>query len=389
MHPISLWLTLGGCGLKAVLPSGPVVSDKALAAFEHIQASPVQYTSTPGIQMPILPVTAFGLTYAVDVVLVSQHPDWDMHEYARLDLPDRSIWIAKDSDHSGRQTIVADVPDLITWLPEIPAPRIEAPLTVHDASDGAHIDVSIAYTNPKGQYTEVRAKGTLPDRPPKKRNGNTMGHSRDAVAAVLDLERFGSDLQAEISIDGETQTIDRVLGLVPFRFLLRQTQAGIAVASYRQTSSADGFVVERPIPGQEDWPTSGSETWSWDGTVASSSNGILSYEYRFVEGGLAEVTVQQVGQAQPSFQLRFQPALPDLRRTFDGTAASRFVMSVNGQAGHGEGEVSVVWDDSRHAVLTITPTAPHWLADRPMISTVSIREEGGVDVRTQRIHLQK
>ena len=250
----------------------------------------------------VLPLTAFGLTYAVDVVIVSQHPDWDMHEYARLDLPDRSVWIAKDSDLSGRQTIVSDVEGLPQWLPEIPAPRIEAPMTVSDASVGDRIDVSITYTNPKGQFTEMWAKGRLPDRPPRKRNGNTMGHSRDAVAAVLDLERFGSDIDVGLTIDGVDQRIDRVLGLVPFRFLLRQTQAGIAIASYRQTPDGDRFLLDVPFPEQR-LGRQLAESIEQDGQRARFGNEVLHYTYHFVDGGLAGVTVHQAGVPSPSFEL--------------------------------------------------------------------------------------
>jgi len=385
MHTLSLWLLMVGCGLKSVLPTGPVVSNKDLRVFGDIKSSSAAYTGEPMVQMPILPLTAFGLTYAVDVVIVSQHPDWDMHEYARLDLPDRSVWIAKDSDINGRQTIVSDVSDLERWLPEIPAPRIQAPMTVRDESDGVRVDVSISYTNKKGQYTEMWAKGTLPDRPPKKRNGNTMGHSRDAVAAILDLERFGPDVEVGITIDGVEQKVDRVLGLVPFQFLLTQTQAGIAIANYRQTPAEDGFTIVRPIPGNEDWPTRGEARWAWDGHTASASNDVLSYEYRFIDGGLAGVTVDQVGRTHPSFELHVQPALPDLRRPFEGTISSRFVMHVNGQAGHGEGIIDAKWTDINQVQLSIRPTAPHWLASRPMTSEIVLNGDGSVDVRTVRV----
>ena len=124
MRTFTLGLLLSGCSLKSVLPSGPVVSAKDLRAFDDPQPSEARYTGAPVGHMPVLPLTAFGLTYAVDVVIVSGPPDWDMHEYARLDLPVRSVWIAKDSDLSGRQTIVSDVEDLRRWLPEIPAPII-------------------------------------------------------------------------------------------------------------------------------------------------------------------------------------------------------------------------------------------------------------------------
>ena len=168
-------------------------------------------------------------------------------------------------------------------------------------------------------------------------------------------------------------------------FLLRQTQAGIAVASFRQTPDGDGFLLDRPIPGAEAWPTAGRERWTWDGQVAQSSNDVLRYTYRFVEGGLASVTVHQVGHSSPSFELSLQPALPDLRRPFAETVRSDFVMAVNGQAGHGTGEIAAKWIGPGHAEVTITPTAPHWLADRPLRSTIILRDDGSVDVQTERI----
>ena len=141
----------------------------------------------------------------------------------------------------------------------------------------------------------------------------------------------------------------------------------------------------RPIPGDEEWPTRGSESWTWEDGRASYGNDVLSYSYRFVEDGLAGVTVHQAGHDTPSFELRLQPALPDLRRPFSGTARTRFVMHVNGQAGHGEGEISAVWLDSDRIEVAIRPTAPHWLSDRPMVSTIVFRDGGAVDVRTRRI----
>lgn len=379
-----IWL-LTGCGLKPLLPGKAVVTAKQLAAFAPAQPSGAVYEGGPLVGFPVIPLQAFGLQYAVDVVYVTQHAAWDMHEYARLDVPGESVWIAKDSDQQGRQTIVADRPQLHTWMPEIPAPRIEAPISLMDKSQGRDIDIELAYTNPAGEAVRVTAAGRMPKRPPAKRNGSTMGHSRDVVAAVLDLERFGSRISGQMTFDDERIRFKRILGLVPFRFLLKQTQAGLVVTNFRQTASESGFVLTRPSPTDPEWPTSAQEQWTHTDSAAQYDNGINRFDYRFVAGGLAQIEVTQHGVNKPTLQLKLQPALPDLRRPFEGTLNSQFVMDVNGQEGHGTGTVNASWVDEHSVRITVTPTAPWWLADRPMESIIRFTDEGEVDVRTRRV----
>ena len=377
-----LWTT--GCGLKGLLPTKPVVSGADLEQFEAPAASPAHYDGEPKTDIPVLPLQAFGLQYAADVVFVSQHPDWDMHEYARLDTPQRSIWIAKDSNHKGEQTIVADVPKLSNWLPEIPAPRIQAPVVVDDNSAGDTINIRMSYDNPLGQHTEMSAEGIMPSRPPSKRNGNTMGHSRDVVAAVLDIERFGSRIKGKMSIDGEPQRFEKILGLVPFKFLLQQTQAGIVITNFRLSPAETGFSLTRPSPADPDWPTSSQEQWSWDGETARYDNGVVLFEYVFKQRGLSGITVRQHGLDAPTFALKLQPALPDLTRPFVGEHVVDFVMDVNGQQGHGAGRIKAAWADPHTIVLQFEPSSPSWLASRPMMTTIRFTADGSVDVRTTR-----
>jgi len=379
---IVLWTT--GCGLKGLLPTKPVVSGADLEQFEAPAASPAHYDGEPKTDIPVLPLQAFGLQYAADVVFVSQHPDWDMHEYARLDTPQRSIWIAKDSNHKGEQTIVADVPKLSNWLPEIPAPRIQAPVVVDDNSAGDTINIRMSYDNPLGQHTEMSAEGIMPSRPPSKRNGNTMGHSRDVVAAVLDIERFGSRIKGKMSIDGEPQRFEKILGLVPFKFLLQQTQAGIVITNFRLSPAETGFSLTRPSPADPDWPTSSQEQWSWDGETARYDNGVVLFEYVFKHRGLSGITVRQHGLDAPTFALKLQPALPDLTRPFLGEHVVDFVMDVNGQQGHGAGRIKAAWADPHTIVLHFEPSSPSWLASRPMMTTIRFTADGSVDVRTTR-----
>ncbi len=386
MRPLLITIALSGCSLRNILPGSAVVSERELAMFESTEPSGVEYTGPPRFDHPVLALQPFGLQYAVDVVIVSNDPAWSMHEYARLDTPEGSFWIAKDSDPSGRQTIVADVPELNTWMPEIPAPRFERPLTVDDRSTGDLIDVRLQYTNPNGDLVDVSAQGTMPSRPPAKRNGNTMGHSRDVVAAVLDIDRFLL-FKSHGSIQiGESETkIKRVLGVIPFRSLLRQTQAGLATANYRLTPGDLGFSLTRPSPAQPQWPTRGTEQWTFNASEATHDNGIVRFTHQFNEGELTRLLVEQHGTEHRTFELRLQPALPDLRRPFKGVARSRFVMNVNGQPGHGAGYLTARWVDGDTLQLTMTPTSPRWLTDRPMQSTVHYNSDGTQDVFIDRV----
>lgn len=373
------------CGLRTILPGHPVVGDAELAAFNNPMPSGVAYESEPLVPFPVLALQPFGVQYAVDIVMVSDSPHWSMHEYARLDTPHGNFWIAKDSDPTGRQTIVADIPDLNTWLPEIPAPRYERALRVADNSDGKAIDVCVSYTNPRDEAVEACASGSMPEKPPKKRNGNTMGHSRDVVAAVLDIDRFLLfNTSGHIQIGDDATRVEKVLGLVPFRSILRQTQAGLAIANYRLSESDGAFTLQRPSPADPQWPTQGTEQWRLHDGRAHHDNGVVAFAHEFSNHELHRITVDQHGAEHRTFELTVQPALPDLRRRFQGTARSEFVMNVNGQPGHGRGTLAARWVDAATVLVSMDPTEPRWLTDRPMETTVTYNPDGTVDVAIRR-----
>ena len=366
------------CGLRNVLPSGPV-SDP-LAREERS----VAYTGPPVVPFPVLPFQVFGLRYAIDLVVVIDHPRWEMHEYARLDLGERSLWLAQDTDRSGAQTIVADLPDISAWLPEIPVPRSAGSLEVDERWDDRRVAVDLSYTNVAGEAVRVAFEATLPKHPPNKRNGNTMGHSKDVVAAVLDLERKVRAKNVEMWIGDEKQKSERLLGLVPFEFLLTQTQAGVAIASFRQTADGDGFVLTRPADG--DWPTASAESWTATPEnallrEARFDNGVASFTYWFEEGGLSRAEVHQMDRTV--FTLDVAPPLPDLRRPFEGELVSRFTMDVGEEKGHGCGTIAARWIDPSTVEVALRPAAPHWLADRPMTTRIRYAD-GAAMVETTR-----
>jgi hypothetical protein len=372
---------LAACGLRNVLPSGPVTDP-----LPH-EARSVAYTGDPLVPFPVLPFQVFGLRYAIDLVVVTKNPRWEMHEYARIDLGERGpLWVAQDTDRSGVQTIVADLPDIDAWVPEVPVPRSAGPLSVDERWDDRRVDVDLSYTNIAGEPVRLTFDAKLPEHPPNKRNGNTMGHSKDVVAAVLDLERQTRAKHVEMWIGGEKQKSERLLGIVPFEYLLTQTQGGVAIASFRQTPAPDGFTLTRPAEGE--WPTASTEAWITtpeNGLLrdARFDNGVTSLTYWFEEGGLSRAEVRQVGRPDPVFTMDVSPPLPDLRRPFEGELVSRFTMDVGEEKGHGCGTIAAKWIDPSTVEVALRPADPRWLADRPMTTTIRYAD-GAATVATAR-----
>lgn len=378
-----------GPKLADMLPMGPLLTDAERAAYDAPVPSGAAYAGEATLPYPALPLQIFGLQYGVDIVLVSNHPDWDMHEYARIDLPGRpSVWVAKDASAERVQTIVSDLPDLLSWVPEAPITRLPRPLAVEDRSSGDRIDVRFAYTNSAGDPVRVSYRGKMARRPPGKRNGATMGHSRDLGAIVLDLRRFRHGGKARVEIGGERYRLERLLGFYPQKYLLSQVQGGVVIARFVQRPGEGGFTLLRPGDDQP-WPTAAAERWTVsapdaDGVVlASHDNGITTLRYRFRDGELLSADALQAGVEAPVFRLALDRALPDLRRPFDGTVESRFVMDIGDQRAHGVGVIRARWEDGA-AVVEIVPTAHADLATRPLESTVRLEEDGSVRVETVR-----
>jgi len=396
---LSIAATVGaGCAtLDKKLPTGPVVTGAALAPFATTDPSDAAYRGAARVDFPVLPLQVWGVYYRVDLVLVTRASGWDMHEYVLLDdARGGRLWMAKDADSALVQTIVAPLDDLEAYEAEVPVPRIHGAVEVDDRSVGDTVDVTLRYANPAGQQVEVEFWGEMPDEPPDKRNGNTMGHSQQAVAAVLDLERLGRDTRATVTIDGHRVPLARILGLVPERFLLKQAQGGVAVTSFTQTGATDGFTLTRPGPdpvdpatGEPGWPTAATESWSVqredDGTTAAHVHALGTSRYRFVDGELVGASVRQADREAAVLNMRLDQALPDLRRPFDGVARSRFVLDVNGQIGHGLGTLEAEWIDGDTVEVRFLPEAPRWFAARPMTGQIRYAPDGAVHVEMGRV----
>ena len=74
-----------------MLPGAAVVDGQAAQAYAAGRPATVTYTGPARVGPPVVPLQVFGVYYDIDVVLVSRHPSWDMHEYARLNTGDGMV----------------------------------------------------------------------------------------------------------------------------------------------------------------------------------------------------------------------------------------------------------------------------------------------------------
>jgi hypothetical protein len=158
----------------------------------------------------------------------------------------------------------------------------------------------------------------------------------------------------------------------------------VAITSYRIEEAQTGFTLTRPAAAGEEWPTQGVESWTQTEQSTHFDNGFCRFDATYVAGGLAGIEVTQHGIEEPVFRLSLSPALPDLRRPFTGTATSRFMMDVGEETGHGTGEIHAQWTQPDTLELRLSPSAPDWLVDRPMRTTIIYRPDGSTTVRTTR-----
>lgn len=405
-----LSLFLSACGLKKMLPEGPAVDAAQRATFVEAPSG-AAYSGEALTTFPVLPVLAFGLAYDLDLVIVSEHPEWNMHEYARLQSPEGPIWFAKDARESTMsQSAVADIADIDSVFPEVQFERKSWPVVVEDNSTEDWLDISLAYENIDGEDVEVTYQGKPPGKLQKKRNGSTMGHSRDSVLVALDVPHRTFGKRATVHINNEEVAVKRILGLIPFRMVLVQTQGGMATGQIRlEPTREEG--LERPEtafapPGEaadanEPVPPAGpdfdsihpvGENYVRRGWQVEESEGFvearqvselrtLIYRFRLGEKGereLVSARVEQYGRDVPTTNIAFSPALPDLGHRFHGTVRSRFVIDINGQPGNAVGEVVSTWEDNG-PVLEVLPKAPWWTTDRPLKATFE-HADGGVDM---------
>lgn len=359
-----MWWMLGllACAPKEMRPEGPVMASETRASFVG-SASTAVYTGPSTAEVPAIPALPWGAHYDLDLVLVSTHPSWNMHEYAQVSTPTGAIWIAKDAREPAReQSIVADLDDIHGFMPELPVPRQAGPVVVDDRSTDKRVDLTLSYTNVDGEPVVVDYRGPRPHTRVRRRNGSTMGHSKQVVLATLDLPKRDLARRASIEINGEAVPLERLAGVVPFAMALEQTQGGLASGAFVTQGVLDGFTT---VVMGEDGPR--ALQWTPDATGWSSSSEVrtLSVEVR---EGTQEIRALQATAwdgEQPMVRVVFEPALPDLTRPFEGEVTGRFVIDTNGQEAHAVGGYTATSTGSEGR-LALRPEAPWWVADRAM-----------------------
>jgi hypothetical protein len=227
---------LAGCGAKYK----PV--DPALSGYEHAVKFPIDrpfeglvYNGlVPATPAPMIPMLAFGAAFDVDVVLMPSEGDFQMLEFARIALPTGPQWIALEtSAQGGDQTMLANLDDFAKFMPEIPISRQTSNLQVTDRSSEFTLDVSLEYTNSRGQAVTATLMGDPPTKATKRRNGKTFDHSANQLMAVLDIPASQSLFKADVQIEGNGLGMKKIAAIVPARFVLEQAQGGIVTGAFK------------------------------------------------------------------------------------------------------------------------------------------------------------
>ena len=373
--------------LRDLLPRGPVLKTaRRLKLFGDPPPAQIRYSTPPQIHSPPLALMPFGLAYDMDIVVVAEGSPWDMHELASVATPDGLMWIAKDARAPGlQQLITCDDGAIARWLPEVPISRFKNAMDVSCVQSSGDLSIQARWINPDGVETALTYAGPAPLRPRGKRNASTMGHSRDAVIAALDLSHMNWPRHVALRYDGRPARLARIAWLKPFAMAIRQVQGGLGTGPFVQRQTTTGLITEHLIGHevvQQHWTTSAKG----DRLEVRQSTPLrtITYLYRGEDvHELERIEIQQFNRPHPTMMLTFSPCLPDLRRRFSGRHCSRWVLDINGQLSHAVGTVEV--DCVAGGVqLDISPRAPHWVADRPLRTALTFDGDDTINVISNR-----
>lgn len=373
------------CSITRMLPTKAVISNSEIESLQK-ESSVFYPYGEKRCNIPVIPFQIFGVTYAQDIVLVSKHPEWNMHEFSRIDLPDgTSTWIAKDSRLPELdQYLTTSSKDLINWLPEIPLNKELKEMQVQVKEEGKFIDFEIKYQNFLGEDVEASFFGKKNPAKLKKRNGSTMGHSKRQVMAVLDLPARSFGKSAEISFDGKEYKLKKLLGIQAFDMVLTQTQGGLSRAMYTSEHTAEGLImrVDTGEAAELLWQLEENENQ----LTLTHSNPYRKQSYVYMKNGeyleLSSAQTQSWNDDHATFKIEFFPPLPDFRFELRDTVSSKFVMHVNGQEGFAIGEAKVEQKGAGSS-LHLQASEPWWVEERPFRSEMTYNGNGQVKVESR------
>lgn len=382
---ILLIFMLHSCNILKMLPKKPVLTEKQRISYneqEDTDNTEIKYSGNPKVDFPIIPFQMFGITYAKDIVIVTKHPEWNMHEYAMLDLPgNKQVWLMKDSEEGSLdQFLTTNQEEVTKLLPEIPLETsIQKDLVIDVVSNGDALKAHFEYTNALNEKVVVDFENTKELPALKQRNGSTMGHSKNQVAVLLDLPFRQFADSSSITYNGQFYKTKKILGLIPFQMLLKQTQGGLSTGAFSMAKQNGKIIsVHQKTQIDQEWNLYNIARSEF---LLKQQNELRRQSYYFEEKDdkyllkSAEVVPWDTDTA--SFKINFFPALPDLRYHFEGKHSSTFIMDINGQENHGKGNFTAYWNTENELIIEMNPTAPWWLKERPMLNTIKF-EKGNV-----------
>ncbi|MEM7105912.1 MAG: hypothetical protein AAF502_22435 [Bacteroidota bacterium] len=364
-------------GLKEMLPEKPVISDKERKVLESTPSVPISTQQKPLVDFPVIPFQVFGMDYEKDIVIATRHPKWNLHEYAQVRLPEGPLWIMKDAlEGSLDQFIAINREGLAELMPEIPLSISVQDATIIDRSTEKLLDISFEYQNHLGEKVHAAYKGKIRMSRMRKRNGSTMGHSKNQLLVVLDLSerRFGK--KATIYYDGKIHKVKKLLGIKPFQMLVKQTQGGISTGDFQFESSGSDGLKSYHHSGKEiiqNWSVEANNKMISVRQENRLRTMIFNYQKENNHQRLSTASVQLWDRNHPAFQINFFPCLPDLRIPFDHIFKGNFVMDVNGQKNHAIGKIFVE-SNRKTTSIHIMPEKPWWLTDRPMKIEINYKD---------------
>lgn len=225
-------MLLSACGGK-VRPQAPVLSGwERVQGFGELGSTAV-YAGPPLVAAPVLPFMAFGASFDVDLIVATKG-DWAMHEFVRSALPDGKVrWaVIETRADTGDQVLLAESDAIDLIYPEVAIDRHATRIDVTDESTAEEVRFTVRYENMDKVASVASFVSKAFGKVERRRNGNTMGHSRNQVLAALDIPYAESAFDANLEVGGKKVAVQKVGGILPFQFAAQQSQGGLSIGSY-------------------------------------------------------------------------------------------------------------------------------------------------------------
>jgi hypothetical protein len=366
-----------GC-YRDLLPTGPVVDEETVNAPP--QTSGVTYTSTePRTDYPIMPFKTWSMKIVDEVLTeVEGHERWWMLEVCQAELEDGSRrWFTIDTELDGTQFLGISDPVIRPMADIFPAEKYDNKLTVKVRDFVDRRIYVIKYVLPDGTDVYLEVQTPLEIEPPSERNGNAMSHSANISMVLIDLAGLGHG-SAKIKFNNELQRSRTLLGVYERTWRISQTAGGIAIGDVGLSADyATGTLnITRGGVKVAYKPFDNPRYLRFRGeSIAASEEIVFLKNGRALE--LARVTFKQADVA--IFDLRFNPALPDLRYTIEEEYKTNVYAGINGRAGYMYGDAIVTSVVGGYKVL-IRPHEPHWAHARPIEVSIIFNTDKTVSI---------